>query len=51
MIEVLMQVRNDKYLILPEGLDLFEEEEQITHEIRLKEDLEVEENLRTYPIS
>ena len=38
-------------LILPEGLDHFEEEEQITHEIRLKEDLKVEESLRTYPIS
>jgi pre-mRNA-splicing factor CWC22 len=34
MIEVLMQVRNDKYkdnLILPEGLDLVKEDEQITH--------------------
>ena len=37
MIEVLMQVRKDKYkdnLILPEGLDLVEENEQITHQIQ-----------------
>ena len=54
MIEVLMQVRKDKYKdnpILPEGLDLVEEEEQITHEIQLEEDLKVEEGLSTYPIS
>ena len=53
MIEVLMQVRNDKYkdnMILP-GFDLVEEEEQIAHEIRLKEDVKVEERLRSYPIS
>ena len=52
MTEVLMQVRNDKYkdnLILPEGLDHFEEEEQITHEIRLKEDLKVEEAFARIP--
>jgi pre-mRNA-splicing factor CWC22 len=53
MIEVLMQVRKDKYKdnpILPEGLDLVEEEEQITHEIQLEEDLKVEEGLSTCPI-
>jgi len=53
MIEVLMQVRKDKYKdnpILPEGLDLVEEEEQITHEIQLEEDLKVEEGLSAYPI-
>ena len=53
MIEVLMQVRKDKYKdnpILPEGLDLVEEEEQITHEIQLEEDLKVEEGLSKYPI-
>ena len=52
MIEVLMQVRKDKYKgnpILPEGLDLVEEE-QITHEIQLEEDLKVEEGLSMYPI-
>jgi pre-mRNA-splicing factor CWC22 len=49
---VLMQVRKDKYKdnpILPEGLDLVEEDEQITHEIQLEEDLKVEEGLSTYP--
>ena len=53
MIEVLMQVRKDMYKdnpILPEGLDLVEEEEQITHEIQLEEDLKVEEGLSMYPI-
>ena len=51
MIEVLMQVRKDKYKdnpILSEGLDLVEEEEQITHEIQLEEDLKVEEGLSEY---
>ncbi|KAH9029536.1 MIF4G-domain-containing protein [Lactarius hengduanensis] len=51
MIEVLMQVRKDKYKdnpILPEGLDLVEEEEQITHEIQLEEDLKVEEGLNIF---
>jgi pre-mRNA-splicing factor CWC22 len=54
MIEVLMQVRKDKYKdnpILAEGLDLVEEDEQITHEIQLEEDLKVEEGLSTYLIS
>ncbi len=51
MIEVLMQVRKDKYKdnpVLAEGLDLVEEEEQITHEIQLEEDLKVEEGLSKY---
>jgi pre-mRNA-splicing factor CWC22 len=51
MIEELMQVRMDKYKdnpILPEGLDLVEDDEQITHEILLEEDLKVEEGLSTY---
>jgi pre-mRNA-splicing factor CWC22 len=51
MIEVLMQVRKDKYKdnpVLSEGLDLVEEEEQITHEIQLEEDLKVEEGLSKY---
>jgi pre-mRNA-splicing factor CWC22 len=54
MIEALVQVRKDKYKdnpILPEGLDLVEEEEQITHEIQLEADRKVEEDLSTYPIS
>lgn len=48
MIEVLMQVRKDKYKdhpVVPEGLDLVEEDDQITHEITLEEELKVEEGL------
>ena len=48
MIEVLMQVRKDKFKdnpILPEGLDLVEEDEQITHQIQLEEELQVQEGL------
>jgi pre-mRNA-splicing factor CWC22 len=51
MIEVLMQTRKDKYKdnpILPEGLDLVEEEEQITHQIQLEEELQVQEGLSAY---
>lgn len=50
MIEVLMQVRKDKYKdnpILPEGLDLVEEDDQIMHEIQLQEELQVQEGLST----
>jgi pre-mRNA-splicing factor CWC22 len=53
MIEVLMQVRKDKYKdnpILPEGLDLVEEEEQITHQIQLEEELQVQEGLSMSPV-
>ena len=49
MIEVLMQVRKDKYKdnpILPEGLDLVPEEDQITHRIALDDDLQVQDGLR-----
>ena len=52
MIEVLMQVRKDKYKdnpILPEGLDLVEEDEQITHQIQLEEELQVQEGLSEFP--
>jgi len=48
MIEVLMQVRKDKFKdnpIMPDGLDLVEEEEQITHHLQLEEDLQVQEGL------
>jgi pre-mRNA-splicing factor CWC22 len=48
-----MQARKDKYKdipILAEGLDLVEEDDQITHEIQLEEDLRVEEGLSMYPI-
>ena len=53
MIEVLMQVRKDKYKdnpILPEGLDLVEEDDQITHEVLLDEELQVQEGLSEYSI-
>lgn len=48
MIEVLMQVRKDRYKdnpVLPEGLDLVEEDDQITHQIQLEEELQVQEGL------
>ncbi|EIW85536.1 MIF4G-domain-containing protein [Coniophora puteana RWD-64-598 SS2] len=51
MIEVLMQVRKDRYKdnpIVPEGLDLVEEEEQITHQIHLEEELQVQEGLNIF---
>lgn len=54
MIEVLMQVRKDKYKdnpILAEGLDLVEEDDQITHQIQLEEDLQVQEGLSEFVFS
>jgi pre-mRNA-splicing factor CWC22 len=48
MIEVLFQVRRDKFKdnpIIPEGLDLVEEDEQITHRIALDDELQVQEGL------
>ncbi|CAK5275892.1 unnamed protein product [Mycena citricolor] len=51
MIEVLMQVRKDKYKdnpIIPEGLDLVEEDDQITHQIQLEEELQVQEGLNIF---
>ena len=54
MIEVLMQVRKDKYKdnpILPEGLDLVEEDEQITHQIQLDEELDVQDSLSKFDYS
>jgi len=48
MVEVLMQVRKDKYKdnpILPEGLDLVPEEDQITHQVGLEDDLQIQEGL------
>ena len=53
MIEVLMQVRKDKYKdnpIVPEGLDLVEEDDQITHQIQLEEELQVQEGLSEYRV-
>jgi len=48
-----MQVRKDSYKdnpIVPEGLDLVEEEEQVTHQIQLEEDLQVQEGLNIFKI-
>ncbi len=48
MIEVLFQVRKDKYKdnpAVPEGLDLVEEDEQITHRIALDDELQVQDGL------
>jgi len=48
MIEVLFQVRKDLYKdnpIIPDGLDLVEAEDQITHDIDLGGKLEVQESL------
>jgi pre-mRNA-splicing factor CWC22 len=53
MIEVLMQVRKDNYKgnpVVPEGLDLVEEDEQITHQIQLEEDLQVQEGLNIFKV-
>jgi pre-mRNA-splicing factor CWC22 len=47
----LMQVRKDKYKdnpTLPEGLDLVEEDEQITHQIQLDEELDVQDSLSKF---
>jgi pre-mRNA-splicing factor CWC22 len=51
MIEVLFQVRKDRYKDNPtigEGLDLVEEEEQITHRVTLDDQLQVQEGLSEY---
>ena len=43
----------DKYKdnpILPEGLDLAEEDEQITHHIQLEEELDVQDSLSKFDI-
>ncbi|KAH7103864.1 MIF4G-domain-containing protein [Auriculariales sp. MPI-PUGE-AT-0066] len=51
MIEVLMQVRKDKFKdnpIVPEGLDLVEEEDQITHRVSLDDELQVQEGLNLF---
>ncbi len=48
MIEVLFQVRKDKYKdnpIIPEGLDLVQEDDQITHQISLDDELQVQDGL------
>lgn len=51
MVEVLFQVRKDKYKdnpIIPEGLDLVEEEDMITHRISLDDEVQVQEMLNVY---
>ncbi|BEI80471.1 hypothetical protein CcaverHIS002_0110000 [Cutaneotrichosporon cavernicola] len=51
MIEVLFQVRKDKYKdnpMIPEGLDLVEEEEQITHKLKLEDELQVLQGLNLF---
>ncbi|CAK9785014.1 MIF4G-domain-containing protein [Cutaneotrichosporon oleaginosum] len=51
MIEVLFQVRKDKYKdnpMIPEGLDLVEEEEQITHRLKLEDELQVQQGLNLF---
>jgi pre-mRNA-splicing factor CWC22 len=51
MIEVLFQVRKDKYKdnpMIAEGLDLVEEEEQITHKISLEDELQVQQGLNLF---
>ncbi|PWN23762.1 MIF4G-domain-containing protein [Microstroma glucosiphilum] len=53
MIEVLSQVRREKYKdnpIVAEGLDLVEEEDQITHKIGLDDELKVEEGLNMFKV-
>ena len=51
MVEVLFQVRKDKYKdnpVIPEGLDLVEEEDAITHKISLDDELQVHEMLSAF---
>ncbi|CEL52479.1 Pre-mRNA-splicing factor CWC22 OS=Cryptococcus neoformans var, neoformans serotype D (strain JEC21 / ATCC MYA-565) GN=CWC22 PE=3 SV=1 [Rhizoctonia solani AG-1 IB] len=51
MIEVLFQVRKDKYkdnVVIPEGLDLVEEDDQITHQISLDDELQIQEGLNVF---
>ena len=48
MIEVMFQVRKDRFKdnpSLPEGLDLAQEEDQITHEVALDDELQVQDSL------
>ncbi|KAK0623556.1 hypothetical protein B0T14DRAFT_536419 [Immersiella caudata] len=51
MIEVLFQVRKDKYKdnpVIKEELDLVEEEDQITHRIGLDDDIETQDSLNIF---
>lgn len=51
MIEVLFQVRKDKFKdnpSLPEGLDLVQDDDQITHSTELDDELQVQDSLSEY---
>lgn len=51
MIEVLLQIRRDKYkdyLSVIEELDLVEEDDQITHFISIEDELEVHDTLNVF---
>ncbi|KAK0711081.1 hypothetical protein B0H67DRAFT_646488 [Lasiosphaeris hirsuta] len=51
MIEVLFQIRKDKYKdnpVIKEELDLVEEEDQITHQISLDDDVETQDTLNIF---
>ncbi|KAJ1920663.1 pre-mRNA-splicing factor cwc22 [Mycoemilia scoparia] len=52
MIEVLFQIRRDgfkDYPVIPEGLDLIEEDEQVVHEISLDdEELDIQDELNVF---
>ncbi|GAA5830222.1 hypothetical protein JCM11251_001273 [Rhodosporidiobolus azoricus] len=51
MVEVLFQVRKDKFKdnpVIPEGLDLVEEEDIITHRISLDDEVQVQEMLNVF---
>lgn len=53
MIEVLFQVRKEKFKdnpIVPEGLDLVEEEDIITHRISLDDELNVQDGLNVFKL-
>lgn len=54
MVEVLFQVRKDKFKdnpVIPEGLDLVEEDDAITHKINLDDEMKVEEMLSEFLLS
>ncbi|GAA6057778.1 hypothetical protein JCM3770_006842, partial [Rhodotorula araucariae] len=53
MVEVLFQVRKDKFKdnpVIPEGLDLVEEEDMITHRISLDDEVQVQEMLNVFKV-
>ncbi|TNY21633.1 armadillo-type protein, partial [Rhodotorula diobovata] len=53
MVEVLFQVRKDRFKdnpVIPEGLDLVEEEDMITHRISLDDEVQVQEMLNVFKV-